>query len=40
MKYKTISTNESGDKMSFHMFMVSEGNDVELMTVKYTRRKK
>ncbi len=40
MKYKTISTSESADKMSFKMFMVSDGNDVELMTVKYTRRKK
>ena len=39
-KYKTVSTNEGSDKMSFTMFMVNDGKDTEMMNVKYTRRKK
>ena len=39
-KYKTVSTHESNDKMSFTMFMVNDGKDTEMMNVKYTRRKK
>lgn len=39
-KYKTISVNESADKMTFQMFMVTDGGEAELMKVTYTRRKK
>ncbi len=39
-KYKTISTQDSNDKMSFQMFMTADGKDVEVMSVTYTRRKK
>jgi hypothetical protein len=39
-KYKTISTQESSDKMSFQMFTITDGKDVEVMSVTYTRRKK
>jgi hypothetical protein len=39
-KVKTVSTYESADKMSFEMFMISGDNEVKLMTVNYTRRKK
>lgn len=38
-KFKTISIDESADKMSFQMFMISDGKEVELMSMKYTRRK-
>lgn len=39
-KYKTISTQDSSDKMSFQMFMTADGKDVEVMSITYTRRKK
>lgn len=39
-KYKTVSTQDSNDKMSFQMFTIDGGKDVEVMTVTYTRRKK
>ena len=39
-KYKTISTQDSNDKMSFQMFTIADGKDVEVMSVTYTRRKK
>ena len=39
-KYKTISTQDSSDKMSFQMFTTSDGKDVEVMSITYTRRKK
>ena len=39
-KYKTISTQDSRDKMSFQMFMTADGKDVEVMSITYTRRKK
>lgn len=39
-KYKTISTQDSSDKMTFQMFTTNEGKDVDVMTVTYTRRKK
>ncbi len=39
-KYKTISTQDSSDKMSFQMFMTADGKDIEVMSVTYTRRKK
>lgn len=39
-KYKTVSTQDSSDKMSFQMFMTADGTDVEVMSVTYTRRKK
>ncbi len=38
-KYKTISTNDSADKMSFKMFTVTDGKETEMMTIKYTRQK-
>lgn len=39
-KVKTVTTHESADKMSFEMFMTTGGDEVKLMTVNYTRRKK
>jgi hypothetical protein len=39
-KYKTVSTQDSSDKMSFQMFMTADGKDVEVMSITYTRRKK
>lgn len=39
-KYKTISTHDSNDKMSFQMFTTADGKDVEVMAVTYMRRKK
>lgn len=39
-KYKTISIDDSNDKMSFQMFTIADGKDVEVMSVTYTRRKK
>ena len=39
-KYKTITTQDSSDKMSFQMFMTTDGKDVEVMSITYTRRKK
>ena len=39
-KYKTVTNQESNDKMMFQMFTVTDGNDTEVMTVTYTRKKK
>ena len=39
-KYKGISTEESSDKMTFQLFTTADGKDTEMMTIKYTRRKK
>ncbi len=39
-KYKTVSTQDSNDKMSFQMFTTTDGKDVEVMSITYTRRKK
>ncbi len=39
-KYKSISTQDSSDKMSFQMFTITDGKDAEVMSVTYTRRKK
>lgn len=39
-KYKTISTQDSSDKMSFQMFITTDGKDSEVMSITYTRRKK
>lgn len=39
-KYKSVTNQESNDKMKFQMFTVSDGKDSEVMTVTYTRKKK
>lgn len=39
-KFKTVTTQESADKMIFKMFTVTDGGDQEMMTVTYVRRKK
>jgi len=39
-KYKTVTNQESNDKMIFQMYTVSDGKDTEVMTVTYTRKKK
>lgn len=39
-KYKTISTQDGSDKMSFQMFTTTDGKDEEIMSITYTRRKK
>ncbi len=39
-KYKTVTNQESNDKMMFQMFTVNDGKDTEVMTVTYTRKKK
>ena len=39
-KYKGISTEDTKDKMTFQMFTTADGKDTEVMTIKYTRRKK
>ena len=39
-KYKTVTSEESNDKMTFQMFTVSDGKDMEVMTITYTRKKK
>ena len=39
-KYKSITTQDSSDKMSFQMFTIADGKDVEVMSITYTRRKK
>ena len=39
-KYKTVTNQESNDKMMFQMFTVSDGKDVEVMTITYTLKTK
>ena len=39
-KYKTVTDQESNDKMIFQMYTVSDGKDNEVMTVTYTRKGK
>ena len=39
-KYKTVSTQESVDKMTFKMSMGEGKEEMEMMTVTYTRKKK
>lgn len=39
-KYKSITTNESGDRMSFRMMMLDGEKEEEVMTITYTRRVK
>ena len=39
-KYKSISTQDGSDKMSFQMFTTTDGKDAEVMSVTYTRPKK
>jgi hypothetical protein len=39
-KYKTVTTDESSDKMVFVMSMVEGDKETEMMTVTYVRRKK
>ena len=36
-KYKTITTNESADRMSFKMMMLDGEKEQEMMTITYTR---
>lgn len=39
-KYKTVSTQDSADKMTFKMSMGEGKEEMEMMTVTYTRKKK
>ena len=39
-KYKSITTNESADRMSFKMMMLDGEKEQEVMTITYTRRGK
>lgn len=39
-KYKSITTNESADRMSFRMMMFEGDKEQEMMTITYTRRGK
>jgi len=38
-KYKTVTTNDSADKMTFRMLTVQDGKETEMMAVTYVRRK-
>ncbi len=40
VKYKTVSTHDSADKMTFKMSMGEGKDEMEMMTVTYTRKKK
>lgn len=39
-KYKTVTNQESNDKMMFQMFTIADGKETEVMNVTYTRKKK
>jgi Protein of unknown function (DUF1579) len=39
VKMKSVSTTEDDDHMTFKMYIIAGGSDVEIMTIKYTRRK-
>jgi hypothetical protein len=39
VKMKSVSVNEDDDHMTFKMFMLDGDQEVESMTIKYTRRK-
>jgi len=39
LKMKSVSTTIDADHMNFKMYMVAGGEDVEIMTMKYTRKK-
>jgi hypothetical protein len=39
VKMKSVSTEVDADHMTFRMYMVAGGDDVEIMTIKYSRRK-